>query len=78
MLNTDFILKRFDNPDELKTFHKSTFKLLEIGGMTIGEIVEMHPGDVFYVPPSPHDSWVVGDELYVSLQFRGAASCAQK
>src|SRR3982751_4409243 len=22
-------------------------------------IVEMHPGDLFYVPPLPHDSWVV-------------------
>ena len=121
MLDTDVILKRFDDPDELRTFDKGTFELLEIGGMTIGratyqpgwrwsedvgaalgelhchvehvgmvvsgcataamangEIVEMHPGDVFYVPPSPHDSWVVGEEPYVSLHFLGAASYAQK
>ena len=32
----------------------------------------MHPGDLFYVPPEPHDSWVVGDESYVSLHFLGA------
>ena len=36
MLDTGVILKRFDNPDELRTFDKGTFELLEIGGMTIG------------------------------------------
>ena len=30
MLDTDVILKRFDNPDELRTFDKGTFELLEI------------------------------------------------
>ena len=35
-------------------------------------VVEMRPGDLFYVPPEPHDSWVVGDEPYVSLHFLGA------
>ena len=37
-----------------------------------GQVVEMKPGDLFYVPPTPHDSWVVGDEPYVSLHFLGA------
>ena len=31
----------------------------------------MKPGDLFHVPPG-HDSWVVGDEPYVSLHFLGA------
>jgi quercetin dioxygenase-like cupin family protein len=35
-------------------------------------IVELHPGELFYVPPVPHDSWVVGQESYVSLHFLGA------
>jgi quercetin dioxygenase-like cupin family protein len=35
-------------------------------------VVEMHPGELFYVPPVPHDSWVVGAERYVSLHFLGA------
>jgi len=35
-------------------------------------VLEMRPGDLFYVPPEPHDSWVVGDETYVSLHFLGA------
>jgi hypothetical protein len=29
------------------------------------------PGDFFYVPPG-HDSWVIGDEPYVSLHFMGS------
>lgn len=36
-----------------------------------GEHYELRPGDVFHVPPG-HDSWVVGDEPYVSLHFLGA------
>ncbi len=35
-------------------------------------VIELRPGDLFYVPPEPHDSWVVGDEPYVSLHFLGA------
>jgi hypothetical protein len=27
-----------------------------------GRVVELRPGDLFYVPPEPHDSWVVGDD----------------
>jgi quercetin dioxygenase-like cupin family protein len=37
-----------------------------------GTVIELGPGDVFHVPPIPHDSWVVGDERYVSLHFLGA------
>jgi quercetin dioxygenase-like cupin family protein len=37
-----------------------------------GKVVELRPGELFHVPPVPHDSWVVGDERYVSLHFLGA------
>jgi quercetin dioxygenase-like cupin family protein len=37
-----------------------------------GRVIEMHPGELFYIPPVPHDSWVVGNETYVSLHFLGA------
>jgi quercetin dioxygenase-like cupin family protein len=37
-----------------------------------GRVIEMHAGDVFYIPPEPHDSWVLGDEPYVSLHLLGA------
>jgi quercetin dioxygenase-like cupin family protein len=36
----------------------------------------MKEGDLFYVPPG-HDSWVVGDEPYVSLHFLGADEYAK-
>ena len=35
----------------------------------------MEPGDFFYVPPG-HDSWVVGDEPYVSLHVMGSEDYA--
>jgi hypothetical protein len=43
-----------------------------------GEVIEMKAGDVFYIPPHSHDSWVVGDEPYVSLHFLGAEHYADK
>lgn len=44
--------------------------------MNDGSIVEMKAGDLFYIAPG-HDSWVVGDEPYVSLHFLGAGDYAQ-
>ena len=44
--------------------------------MDDGTEIVMEAGDVFYVPPG-HDSWVVGDEPYVSLHFRGAEGYAE-
>ncbi len=115
------ILKRFENPDEIKTFEKGKFETVSLGGMTIGRatyepgwrwsedvgptvgadyctvehigmvvsgcataafadgrVTEMNAGDVFYVPDEPHDSWVVGDEPYVSLHFMGAGEYAKQ
>src|SRR5918998_6671536 len=37
-----------------------------------GRVVELRAGELFYIPPEPHDSWVVGAEPYVSLHFLGA------
>jgi uncharacterized RmlC-like cupin family protein len=114
-MDTSVILKRFENPDEVRTFEKGKFELVKVGAMTIGratyqpgwkwsehvgratgathctvehvgmvvsgcataamtggKIIEMRPGDIFYIPSDPHDSWVVGDEEYVSLHFLGA------
>ncbi len=42
-----------------------------------GQIFELHPGELFYIPPEPHDSWVIGDEPYVSLHFHGAGQYAK-
>lgn len=120
MLETEVILKRFEDPDELIEFEKGRFETVTLGGLTIGratyqpgwkwsvdvgpdlgeryctvehvgmvvsgtataafrdgKVTEMRPGDLFHVPSEPHDSWVVGDEPYVSLHFLGAATYAR-
>lgn len=119
----DVVLKRFEDPDEVRSFEKGRFELVHLGGMTIGRatyqpgwkwslhvgptvgaqrcnvehvglvlsgcataamedgtIHELRAGMLFYIPPGPpgHDSWVVGDEPYVSLHFLGAGHYASK
>ena len=32
----DFLIKRFEQPDEVRTFEKGKFELVKIGSMTIG------------------------------------------
>ena len=110
--DADFLIKRFEQPDEVRTFTKGKFEIVKIGGMTIGRAsyepgwkwsehvgptmggatscsvehvglvisgsaacqmddgryYEMKAGDLFYIGPG-HDSWVVGDEPYISLHF---------
>ena len=43
-----------------------------------GRVIELKAGNLFYIPPVPHDSWVVGDQPYVSLHFMGADKYAAK
>ena len=117
---TEVIVKRFENPDEVREFAKGRFELVNIGGMTIGRatyepgwrwsvdvgpnvgaklcsvehlglvlegtataafedgrVWELTPGTLFHIPPEPHDSWVVGNERYVSLHFLGASRYAK-
>ena len=117
---TDFLLKRFDSPDEVTRFSKGRFETVTLGDMTLGRatyepgwrwsldvgpgvgeafctvehvgmvvsgcatvafrdgsVTEMRAGDLFYVPAAAHDSWVVGDEPYVSLHFLGAGRYAK-
>ena len=117
---TDVLLKRFESPDEVRTFIKGKFEIVRFPGQTVGRatyepgwkwsehvgpsvgatscyvehvgmvvsgrsvaamddgrLIEMNPGDLFYIPPG-HDSWVLGDEPYVSLHFMGADAYAQK
>lgn len=101
------ILKRFDEPDEVREFDKGRFELVTVAGRVFGRatyepgwkwslhvgpqagkrlcevehlgmvlsghavaafedgrIDELTPGTLFYIPPVPHDSWVVGAEVY--------------
>ena len=42
-----------------------------------GRVVPLRSGELFYIPPLPHDSWVVGNVPYVSLHFLGAEKYAK-
>ena len=44
--------------------------------MDNGQVFEIKAGDAFYIAPG-HDSWVIGDEPYVSLHFLGASRYAR-
>jgi hypothetical protein len=111
----EVILKRFEEPDEVREMPLGRFELITLGGRTIGRatyqpgwrwsehvgralgqercavehvglvisgtataafaggrIIELRTGEAFYIPPTPHDSWVIGDEPYVSLHLVGA------
>lgn len=115
MAHLDIVLKRFEEPDEVRTMSKGVFELVHVGPLTVGRatyepgwrwsvdvgptvgadlcevehvgivvsgvataafadgtVYELRPGQIFHVPARPHDSWVVGDEPYVSLHVLGA------
>jgi quercetin dioxygenase-like cupin family protein len=48
-----------------------------VAAMDDGRIIELRPGDIFYIPPG-HDSWVVGSAPYISIHFLGAEQYAHK
>ena len=116
----DVILKRFEEPDDVREMVKGRFEIVRIGGLTIGRatyepgwrwsehvgpalgeklckvahvgmvvsgtataafedgrVIALRAGELFYIPPEPHDSWVIGDETYVSLHFMGAEHYAR-
>jgi hypothetical protein len=114
------VIKKIALPDEVRTFKKGRFELVEIGGLTLGRAtnepgwkwsvhvgpvagtascqvshvglvllqgramvrmdggaeLKLEPGDAFAIPPG-HDSWVLGEETYVSLHFLGADAYAK-
>ena len=115
----DLEIRRFDDPDEARTFELGRFDLLAVAGSTLGRAsyepgwrwsthvgaasgdelcdvehlgvvlsgraevrmadgreLTMGAGDVFAIPAG-HDSWVVGDEPYVSLHLMGASDYAR-
>jgi hypothetical protein len=42
-----------------------------------GRVVELRAGQLFHIPAVLHDSWVIGNEPYVSLHFLGAETYAK-
>lgn len=119
MTELDVMIKRFEQPDEVREMPKGRFELVHLGGLTLGRatyqpgwrwsvhvgpavgatrcsvehvglvlagvatvafadrVIELRAGELFYVPAVPHDSWVMGDEPYVSIHFLGAEHYAK-
>jgi quercetin dioxygenase-like cupin family protein len=115
----EVVLRRFEQPDEVRDMPLGRFEIVRIGGLSVGRatyqpgwrwsqhvgptvgaarctvehiglvlqgaatvafedrVIEMHAGELFHVPAAPHDSWVVGEEPYVSLHFLGADQYAR-
>jgi hypothetical protein len=48
-----------------------------VAAMEDGRVIDLKAGSLFYIPPVPHDSWVVGSQRYVSLHFLGAGEYAR-
>lgn len=114
----DCVLRRFDAPDETRTFERGSLQLIRIAGTTLGRAryepgwkwsqhvapvvgtrscqvthlglvlegramvrmdngqeYELKSGDVFHIGPG-HDSWVLGDQPYVSIHLMGAEQYA--
>ena len=114
------MLKRFEQPDEVRVFEKGRVEIVRIGSLVVGRatyqpgwkwslhvgpgtgatrcgvehigmvlsgvataafedgsIVELRGGSLFHIPAIPHDSWVVGDQQYVSLHLTGAEDYAK-
>jgi quercetin dioxygenase-like cupin family protein len=113
-------LRRFESPDEVRTFEHGSFEVVRLGDLVLGRAryepgwrwsehvapvagtpscqvahlgmvvsgramvrmddgteFELRAGDLFAVAPG-HDSWVVGEEPYVSLHFMGADQYARE
>jgi hypothetical protein len=47
-----------------------------MAAMDDGRNIELKAGMLFYVPSDPHDSWVIGNQRYVSLHLLGAEGYA--
>jgi hypothetical protein len=75
----DVDIKRFDEADETRRFEHGTFELVTIGGVTVGR-ARYEPGWVWseHVGMATGESWVIGDEPYVSLHFLGAKDYAKR
>ena len=73
MLQT--ILKRFDSPDELRTFEKGKFEVVHIGGMTIGRAT-YEPGWKWSVHVGPSVGADRCQVEHVGMVVSGAAVAA--
>jgi hypothetical protein len=77
MPNIDVILKRFEIPDEVRTFEKGKFEIVHIGGMTIGRAT-YQPGWKWSLHVGPTVGSARCNVEHVGLVLSGAATAAME
>jgi mannose-6-phosphate isomerase-like protein (cupin superfamily) len=75
MPNIDVVLKRFEQPDEVRTFEKGKFEVVQIGGMTIGRAT-YQPGWQWSLHVGPTVGASRCNVEHVGLVLSGAATAA--
>jgi len=71
------ILKRFDAPDELRSFEKGTFALVHLGGMTIGQAT-YEPGWKWSTHVGPVAGTATCQVAHVGMVVSGRAAVAME
>ncbi|EDZ99327.1 cupin 2 conserved barrel domain protein [Burkholderia sp. H160] len=71
----DVILKRFEKPDEVRTFEKGKFEIVHLGGMTIGRATYL-PGWKWSQHVGPNVGRNLCDIEHVGLVVSGHATAA--
>ena len=71
----EVVLKRFDTPDEIRTFDKGKFEIVHIGGMTIGRAT-YEPGWKWSVHVGPLVGKKRCDVEHVGMVISGRATAA--
>jgi len=75
--NIDVVLKRFEQPDEVRTFEKGKFEVVQIGGMTIGRAT-YQPGWKWSLHVGPTVGASRCNVEHVGLVLAGAATAAME
>ena len=77
MPTLETVLKRFETPDELRTFEKEKFELVRIGGLTIGRAT-YEPGWKWSVHVGPGVGASRCNVEHVGLVLSGCATAAKE
>jgi len=75
--NIDVVLKRFEQPDEVRKFEKGKFEVVQIGGMTIGRAT-YQPGWKWSLHVGPTVGASRCNVEHVGLVLAGAATAAME
>ena len=75
--NIDVVIKRFEQPDEVRTFEKGKFEVVQIGGVTIGRAT-YQPGWKWSLHVGPTVGASRCNVEHVGLVLAGAATAAME